>query len=131
MAQAQRITGDGAVKFVAAGAPPIEHQRFVAAKRPQPVASRRTSSGDAEVGQEVIDAAAAGNINAGRDGRCLHEMEVAVDKAGGDCATPQPDHPGLLADQRFQIGEAPVGDNQIGGNSDGIAVRMTENVTTV
>ena len=58
-------------------------------------------------------------------------MKVAVDEARSNGPTRQPDHPGLLADERFEISESSMSDNQIADDGDRIAVRVTENVTTV
>src|SRR5277367_6513401 len=131
VAETQGIAGDGAIEFVAGRTTPIAHQRFIATEGAQPITSGSAAGGDAEVGEQIIDPAAACHVNTGGYRSRLHEMKVAVDKSGCDGAARQADHPGFLTDQRFQVGEFAVGNDEVAPDSDSIAVGMAEDIAAV
>jgi len=62
----------------------------------------------------------------------LAEMELCrIDEAGGDDASGELDEMSLRTDERFQISELTVGDDQAAGDRDRVDPGMTEDDTLV
>src|ERR1700733_1742798 len=96
MAQAQRIAVDGAVEFIARRPAPFTHQGLIAAEGAQPIPEWRPSGGNTQVGKQLFDSAASGQVCACSNRSPFHEMEMAVDKPRRDGSARKPHHPGLL-----------------------------------
>ena len=58
-------------------------------------------------------------------------MDVRIDEAGGDDASRELDQMSLRTDERFQIRERTVRDDQAAGDCNRIAAGMTEDETLV
>src|SRR5579863_1734071 len=91
MTQAKRVFRNSLIEFLTRRAAPLTNKGFVTTKRTQPVAWRRLPCRHSQIGEQVAHGSAAQQRKS-RGNRCpLHEMQVAVDKAGGYGSPRQPD----------------------------------------
>src|SRR5713101_5748911 len=126
MAQAEGIARHRLIQFSAGRPAPLTHQRFVATEGLEPIAGRRFASGDTQIGQQIGNRPAAHQRNAGGYRSALHEMEMAIDKAGRDRSPAEANQMSARTDQPFEAGEGPMGENSLAGDRKGIATRMAE-----
>src|ERR1700674_5299085 len=94
VAQAQRIAPDRGVELGTRGAEPFTHQSLIAAEGPQPISRRGLAGSDAQVAQQIANAAAAGDVQSRRHRSPFHKVEMAIDKARRNRASSQPNQMG-------------------------------------
>src|ERR1700676_4392587 len=99
MAQAQRILGHRLIEFVASRTAAIAKQRLIASEGAQPVAGRSLGGGDAEFGEQIMDAAGLYGKTSRRR-RAFHKMQMGIDESRNDGAPGHLEQMGAGADHR-------------------------------
>ena len=131
MAQANRIFGGCSIELIAGRASPFAHQRFVAPKRPQPIAGWGFSRGDPQVSQQISNRAASNERNAGCHRRPLHKMLMAIDEARRNYSPAKTHYMSTRTNARFKLVVASMRYNTTGADCDGVAFGMTKDTAVV
>ena len=126
MPQAQRVFRHRLIKLIARGAAPFRDKHLIASKCAQPIAWRGLSSSDSQIGEQVADGAASPYGQSGRDGGSFEEVQMGIDKAGGDGAPRELHQMGAGADESLETRKRSVSDDPAGGNRDGITTGASE-----
>ena len=107
------------------------HQSFIAAERAQPVTGRCFTGGKPQVGQQIADRAAAHDVKPIRNRCPFDKVKMAIDETGCDGAPGQTNQMSPRADQRLEIVEGAMSEDDAAGDRNRIAPRMAQDDTLV